>query len=514
MKRINFNELYRNWPDSGRKIFGEYLSYLQEQNSSNPKEFAYSDIDRQLGLSKSTVQRIIAGPKYSFRASTVNKLDELVTYLASQADCEVVDFETWLKRRAAPKPATTPFDLEAILRDQSKTIGNPTSPERSSNERAKWRLPILTAFTVCLLIAVALFSYAQLRSPISFTDADEIRIDRPVYAQDIAMALENADIKTLRDMSNYGVSVDRFELAFETSAGAYFAVSKDNPLAEIWFENLLKLGLDPETRTAHGKYTEVALFFSAFENGNVKAMKALLAHGASPHGYQKLTGTYEPNPFFLFPVHAVAKAEHLTEEDKITLIENMFEKGVAFYDPEIVSPFTTNSNSRNRTWFGHRDALENIFRLSDQRPQSPEAGCKFSRSKSLCSAHSEATGQDWCKVIQEIPVSAFVEDRYFQSHLAGLAIQDLISISDGKTYFFLTHVYGQQSTYGLVEASTDGNILNVFTYGSPFRRGHVCQGDEDFRAMSACWRDATIQKTSETTGTLSGTDVRLALSCN
>lgn len=99
MKTFNFNVLYPNWSDPGRKKFGEYLRYLQEQNRTDPKEFAYKDIERRLKLSKSTVQRIISGPKYSFRGSTLNKLNELVEYLADKADGEVNDFETWLREQ-------------------------------------------------------------------------------------------------------------------------------------------------------------------------------------------------------------------------------------------------------------------------------------------------------------------------------------------------------------------------------------------------------------------------------
>ena len=516
VKDINnlIQAIYSLEADDQRKRFGAYLAYLRDLSDRNTNDNAAA----KLGVQKKTFQRIIKGHKP--QPETIAKLPDLVRFFMDGIgeSVEVDSFESWLTKNSTPldEPKSPSRDT-ALEAHNNPDRTTPTDRAATRpNLRPSWVIGGAMALTAT---AFAVYSFLpQLLEEEGTLGAEEpsatVRIDRPVYAQDIAAALENADVSTLTDMAGYGVSVDRFEDAFKTSASAFFANTKDNPEALEWFENLLSSGLSPEARTNHERYSEVSLLFSAFEAGNIEAAKALLANGASPHGYQNILGSRRPDPFFLFPAHAVSKAEHITELEKITLLSSMFEQGFVFYEPENVtyqnSPFQRGDSTLNRT----EDELENLFKLTEERPVAAVKGCEIERSRARCLDATNETGVNWCSIMDRVPTVIFVEDRSFREQMVEINVQDLMAISDGSAYFFTTHLYGSQSVYGILEATQDEDTYKYYSYGRPFRRSHVCEFDDDIEMNSFCWRDSVIRKTSETTATLAGSvDVKLFPSC-
>ncbi|WP_282091455.1 helix-turn-helix domain-containing protein [Epibacterium ulvae] len=327
---------------------------------------------------------------------------------------------------------------------------------------------------------------------------------RPIYPQDISAALAAGDVSTLKEMESHGVSVGDFSVALKTTSFSFFERVRDHEVALEWFKGLLHRGLDPETRVDHKRYGSVALLFSAFEAGSIQAAITLLENGASPHAFQDLPGIRRADLFFLFPAQAVSKAEHISELDKISLLGAMFEQGIAFYEPVEITYSDNPYQKGDSTWVLSKDELENLFKLTEQRPVAAELGCTFERSRSRCLEASRETGTNWCSIMDRIPAVIFVEDHSFRQNLVGINVQDLIAISGNSAYFFTTHLYGQQSVYGLLEATTDEDTFNLYHYGTPFFREHVCEGDDDIEMRSYCWRDFRVRKTSESTGLING----------
>lgn len=254
---------------------------------------------------------------------------------------------------------------------------------------------------------------------------------------------------------------------------------------------LLKRGLNPEMRS--GKQT---LLTAAISAGNAEAVIALLRAGASPHAYQDVLDEHtEKLPVFLFPAHGVAKSRFFTLEEKTTVISAMFEKNVAHYMPapteRVFHDFPSDIRSMFEEYYNQFDIdLKEFTKVL--RKEVP-LNCSFERDTQYCKSLSEVTGKDQCEILEQTPsVLNFVGSDF---QLGVIYVQDLISISDDFSYFFVTHLVGKNSLHGVLEVSSDINLYNLYLWGSVNSGGYGPSCDISNGRCFKRWRIKRISQT-------------------
>ena len=308
--------------------------------------------------------------------------------------------------------------------------------------------------------------------------------------------------------------VRQLEVSLRDDAVRYFKDVKNDAERLDLFKRALSQSLDPEMVVRDQVYGETSLFFAAVKAGHAIAAQMILLAGASPHGYQNLQGIKKAAPFFLFPAHHVATSQIFTADEKRLLLNTMFENSVTFYDPVKIYEKLTPAQIGDSTLIVPKDALGILYAYTDQRPTDPSLDCSYKRRIDYCSQTTTEGGKAWCKVVEKIPSVIFVEDTALRD-LRAVYVQDLISVSNNKAYFFVTHLHGTQSVYGVLEVLEDAETFRLFTYGHAGGRitGH-CKGKDGAQPMNWCWRHFDIRKTDEITAIIDNRyRARLVPSC-
>jgi hypothetical protein len=280
------------------------------------------------------------------------------------------------------------------------------------------------------------------------------------------------------------------------------------------FNRALSRGLDPETRVATGAYEEATLFYAATYAGNFDAAMELLNAGASPHAFQKLDGSRKAAPFFLFPVHHVATSSHFSAQEKKQLISKMFEQNPTFHEAMKLSTTLTPFQTGDSTVIVPRDVLGKVFQFTSEQPTRPSLSCSIERDISPCAHTKDRTRNDWCEFSKAVPAVIDVFDIGI-SDIRVAYVQNLISISDGRAYFFVTQLHGSQSINGVLEALPEDGSYRLYTYGNAGDkiRG-ACRGQNGWDPMSYCWRFFEIDVSPDLTARIDNSfDARAIPAC-
>ncbi|WP_437186754.1 serine/threonine protein kinase [Planctomicrobium sp. SH668] len=287
--------------------------------------------------------------------------------------------------------------------------------------------------------------------------------------ESIVRGIATADSEVLRQISAATISPEQVLQAFrerlpgssETAAAQFFRASKENPEAIAWFREMLQNGLDPNGVMPGLSYPQEALLRNAWSQGNIEAMLALLAAGASPHPYEELAGDFHARPRMLYPYWNLMESTLFTADEKQRLATAFGEHGAIVPD-RLDGGSTYQSEAieitidRSMEIFGFQ--LESTPRLFI-RPQSP-----------LAEQATQRTGTDWNAFLREMPKAWQHDDvspPYANGWLQVVVLQQLICIADGKACFIGETPYLSRSLQVLVTTDIRGEHWRMFVFGGP-----------------------------------------------
>jgi S1-C subfamily serine protease len=305
----------------------------------------------------------------------------------------------------------------------------------------------------------------------------------------VKRALVASDVPTLEVMTNAGLSTTMIEEALRqpaedaenTAARRFFASSIHSPDAARWFAEALKRGVNPNLTVPAGYYPEEALFVTAMRAGNATAMEALLASGASPHGYQDLFLTSYASTRFLFPLAAIADDNRFTLAEKQDLARHLVAAGMVV--PEVIK-----SNG-----FGWQSEMYHVNELTTTT--APALGIHLQVTKDLCEDPEPVLcrrSKNACGVIAAMPKRLSFTHNTNMAPFYLLQLKYLLAITDRKMYFLaLTNDYGAE--YVIVETARDGTNWIVSKYMQPEAGMGLCRKDGDVQP-EYCWRQIPMHE--------------------
>jgi uncharacterized caspase-like protein len=307
-------------------------------------------------------------------------------------------------------------------------------------------------------------------------------------------ALMSVDIEVLKLMTAAKIQPSVVEGAFRQKSGTdgttvarqFFENSSKSPEAIRWFESVLTNGLDPNFTVPDDYFESEGVLLEAMRAGNVPAIKALLAHGASPHAYQNLFLTRFALARFLYPLRFIADDDRLSLEEKRELSSAFIKAGAVV--PKVIDPGQSGWPSVMYEAKGLRD--DDARKLNITLSASPPI---CSQGENPICKHA---GGEWCAAIAKMPNKLtfnFKNSGGSTSPVYDVALTNLLQIHGNKAYFLgLT----RQITYDyvLVEVTKDASSWTILRFMSPEAGMGLCKKDEDGYQSDNCWRRIPIRR--------------------
>ena len=309
------------------------------------------------------------------------------------------------------------------------------------------------------------------------------------------MAVSDSD--NLRKFAEAGVPVSSVQTAFSDGdvALGFFKNSKGNDEALDWLTGTLNSGLDPNGLIQLSDGSRVGLLHAAVKAENVDALTALIEAGASPHIYQEIFLTTDPEPFFVYPYAEIGSIAGLSIEEKGRI-------AAAFVSSGIGVPLPTDLYEYERST-DFRVPRERLERISEEARLSYNVEIPVASSicdaepTTVCLAASRRSGFDWCAFAQGLPHELRSETSYYEFDVIELA--QLVNIVENKAYFSARLPYGYEPGYGIVEVSRDGMNWTVMKFGPSSVAGMgICAGSSG-SGLDWCWRRVEIASTNDPT---------------
>lgn len=374
-----------------------------------------------------------------------------------------------------------------------------------------WQRKSAIAAVVAMVLALSSFLlfFDEMKTLIS---SDEERALKELSVRGVSLTsssiesmVKSGDIGLLELASKAGLQTDQIESALARAGEDFFRATRRKANAIAWLESQFQGGLNPELRVDSKFYKQTSLFYAALAAENVPMALSVLNAGGSPHPYQDIHGLRQSSHAFLSPLRAVARFDRFSESEKKQLLSLMLEKGAIYYELIETSTSKTPTQTGDDTVIDLQEVFPTISRFVDAKPRRVELKTTaFERDRMRCEIASRLDDRDWCLAMDEVPTLILVTDQSI-SDIHRIYVQDLINVSNGSAYFYVTQLDGYKSIYGILELTPDTSRYNLSLYGSRNGQGKgLCQGDKARAYEGRCWQRWTIEKISKSKATVNG----------
>jgi hypothetical protein len=241
-------------------------------------------------------------------------------------------------------------------------------------------------------------------------------------------------------------------------AKPFFETAKFDENAIKWFVGQLNRNIDPNLiLAAPPNGAREAILKVAYDQGNVKAVLALLKAGAFGHAYQDVSYLKQSSSFFMMPFTAILDDDRFTREEKKTLAEAFLAAGALVV--------TRARQSLN----GAYD--ERMREVSDRL--TGDLGIMVAPNDSPCPAdvglcrRPSLSGQPVCDFAAEMPHAGAVPGNS-RHDFDNFQIVGLMGVYEGKAHY-LAKTLSWHAEFAIIERSVDGTTLGIgkYTVGQP-----------------------------------------------
>lgn len=387
----------------------------------------------------------------------------------------------------------------ASMEGVTKTNEQFTTSLASGFTKAKWYAIGLSVALLVLVIAITLGSGIL---PLTDTERAAAELQRrgiTLTSDAIGSMFATGDMELIDLATKAGMTDTQIKGALKTTALDFFKATKNNPDFKSWFDKALTTTIDPQQRVT-ARDIEMGLLNASFEAGNATAMLSLLDAGASPHSYQDLYNTKKREPFFLFPIHNVARSKEFTTEEKKTIIARMLKHNVSFIrSTPSVQLYSWKPERLEKEWLKrvYEELDKNLGSLTNTKRKPARLDAAYERDTSRCKTASARSDIDWCAVVDDVPavINATLDSHHLY-YFGIMFIQDLINISESSAYFQFTHLLGKGARFGILEVTRDSNkyIIRSFLRHASLSLRSKCRTEK----YSGCFAELTLERKSPT----------------
>ncbi|MFM4721126.1 hypothetical protein [Aeromonas bivalvium] len=158
-----------------------------------------------------------------------------------------------------------------------------------------------------------------------------------VSFSEFSKAMARLDFDTIHQYEEGKDQIEReYQMAFEdrTETGKYvvkelFSKIRGDTQALEWLKHVFDMGFDVNSKIQLGDDESTSLFWLAVDSKAIDAALFLLRNGASPYSWHMIDGELTEYPRMAWPVEYVLKNGHLSQAQKVKLIEELIKSGAS-----------------------------------------------------------------------------------------------------------------------------------------------------------------------------------------